>query len=62
MCDPCREDGHAPKIKITYTHIYPTAPTLGVRKNMPFSPKNLSPTLGEDPKRLLGFQINAPRL
>jgi len=24
--------------------------------------KNLSPTLGEDPKRLLGFQINTPRL
>jgi hypothetical protein len=30
-------NGHAPKIKIVYTHIYPAAPTLGVRKNMPFS-------------------------
>jgi hypothetical protein len=48
--------------KITNTHIYPAAPTLGVCKNMPFSTKNLSPTLGEDPKRFLGFQINAPRL
>jgi hypothetical protein len=27
-----------------------------------FSPKNLSPALGEDPKRLLGFYMNAPRL
>jgi hypothetical protein len=49
-------------------HLHPhisccsAAPTLGVRKNTPFPPKNLSPTLGEDPKRLLGFQINAPRL
>jgi hypothetical protein len=46
-------------------HLHPhisAAPTLGVHKNMPFPPKNLSPTLEEDPERLLGFQINAPRL
>jgi hypothetical protein len=39
MWDPCQENGHAPKIKITYTHIYLATPTLGVRKNMPFHPK-----------------------
>jgi hypothetical protein len=35
--------------------MYPAAPTLGVRKNMPFPPKNLSPTLEEDPKKIVRF-------
>jgi hypothetical protein len=46
-------------------HIHPdisTTPILGVCKNMLFCPKNLTPTLGEDPKKIIGFRINAPIL
>jgi hypothetical protein len=54
---------HALKIKITYTLHIPVAPTLGVRKNMPYLPKNVLLLYWGWTQRHIRFfihQINAP--
>jgi hypothetical protein len=46
LIDPCWEIYHAPKIKITHTHIYMCSYTGSMQKHASIHQKNSAPTLG----------------